>query len=301
MSIITEGLHKINTMNSALVLEGGAMRGLFTAGILDAFMERGFYFPKVVGISAGALQGLSYISRQPGRNVSVNIRFAPDKRYMGLRHLVRDGSYFNFRFMFGKLAHEYVPFNYDKFEKASETLYVGITDCLTGKPVFVSSKSCPLSEFMGVCVASCSIPLLSKPVKLEGKEYVDGGVGMPLVPFPEDLPFPCTKPVYILTRDITYRKKKVPHGFKSLMRAAYGRTYPAVVEGMCSIPERYNEKVKKIIQMEKEGKVFVLRPESPVKVSRVEKDTKKLRALYEEGYQIGMKRFDEMMRWMSEK
>ena len=105
MSIITEGLHKTNTMNSALVLEGGAMRGLFTAGILDAFMERGFYFPKVVGISAGALQGLSYISRQPGRNVSVNIRFAPDKRYMGLRHLVRDGSYFNFRFMFGKLAH----------------------------------------------------------------------------------------------------------------------------------------------------------------------------------------------------
>ena len=178
---------------------------------------------------------------------------------------------------------------------------MGITDCLTGKPVFVSSKSCPLSEFMGVCVASCSIPLLSKPVKLEGKEYVDGGVGMPLVPFPEDLPFPCTKPVYILTRDITYRKKKVPHGFKSLMRAAYGRTYPAVVEGMCSIPERYNEKVEKIIQMEKEGKVFVLRPESPVKVSRVEKDTKKLRALYEEGYQIGMKRFDEMMRWMSEK
>ena len=99
----------------------------------------------------------------------------------------------------------------------------------------------------------------------------------------------------------SYRKKKVPHGFKSVMRAAYGRTYPAVVEGMCSIPERYNEKVEKIIQMEKEGKVFVLRPESPVKVSRVEKDTKKLRALYEEGYQIGMKRFDEMMRWMSEK
>ena len=127
MSIITEGLHKTNTMNSALVLEGGAMRGLFTAGILDAFMERGFYFPKVVGISAGALQGLSYISRQPGRNVSVNIRFAPDKRYMGLRHLVRDGSYFNFRFMFGKLAHEYVPFNYDKFEKASETLYALLT------------------------------------------------------------------------------------------------------------------------------------------------------------------------------
>ena len=94
MSIITEGLHKTNTMNSALVL----------------------------GISAGALQGLSYISRQPGRNVSVNIRFAPDKRYMGLRHLVRDGSYFNFRFMFGKLAHEYVPFNYDKFEKASALL-----------------------------------------------------------------------------------------------------------------------------------------------------------------------------------
>ena len=283
-----------------LVLEGGAMRGLFTAGVLDAFMEHQFYFPQVVGISAGTLHGMGYLSRQLGRGIRVNSVYASDPRYMGFRHMIKGGSFFNFDFMFGDLAHKEAPFDFETFEKAKETLYAVITDCKEGKPHFISSHSLGCDEFVKVSEASCSIPLVSKPVKWRGKPFVDGGVGLPLVPLPEEIPIPHGKIVYVLTRDSTYRKKPVPFWFHGLLDAVFGKEYPAVVEGMCTIPERYNEKVEKVLELEKEGKVFVIRPEHPVHVSRTEKNAGKLRALHGEGYTIGMNRFDEMMRWLHE-
>lgn len=284
-----------------LILEGGAMRGLFTAGVLDAFMDHRFYFKKAAGISAGTLQGLGYLSKQCGRSVRVNSAYAADPRYMGFRHMLKGGSFFNFDFMFGPLAHEEDPFDFETFEKAEEELYAVITDCLEGKPHFISSHDLSSSEFMKVCEASCSIPLVSKPVDWRGKAYVDGGVGMPLVPLPEEIPFPHGKIVYILTRDVNYRKKPVPFWMHGMLKAVYGRTYPAVVDGMCSIPDRYNRKMERVIELEKEGAVFVIRPEKPVTVSRTERDAGKLRKLHGEGYRLAMDRFDEMMRWLHEK
>ncbi|WP_297023021.1 patatin family protein [uncultured Dialister sp.] len=284
-----------------LVMEGGAMRGLFTAGVLDAFMDHHFYFPKVVGISAGTLQGLGYLSRQCGRSVRVNSTYAADPRYMGVRHIIHGGSFFNFDFMFGELAHEADPFDEETFTHAKEELYAVITDCWDGKPHFVSSHNRKWEDYVKVCEASCSIPLVSKPVPIEGNSYVDGGVGLPLVPLPEEIPFSHGKIVYILTRDITYRKKPVPFWLHGLLNRVYGKKFPAVVEGMCSIPERYNKKVDRVIELEKEGKVFVIRPEKPVTVTRIERDAGKLRALHGEGYRIGMDRFDEMMRWLHDK
>lgn len=281
-----------------LVMEGGAMRGLFTAGVLDAFMDHHFYFKKVVGISAGTLQGLGYLSRQCGRSVRVNSAYAADPRYMGLRHMVKGGSFFNFDFMFGPLAHEEDPFDFETFGKAEEELYAVITDCLKGESHFISSHSLSVEEFMKVCEASCSIPLVSKPVEWRGKAYVDGGVGMPLVPLPEEIPFPHGKIVYILTRDVNYRKKPVPFWFHGLLNAVFGRQYPAVVRGMCSIPERYNEKVEKVLALEREGSVFVIRPDEPVTVSRTERDAGKLRKLHGQGYRLAMDHFEEMKRWL---
>lgn len=281
-----------------LVLEGGAMRGLFTAGVLDALLDHHFYFENTVGISAGTLQGLGYLSKQTGRSVRVNAVYAADSRYMGFRHMVRGGSFFNFDFMFGPLAHEEDPFDFKTFEESSQTLYAVITDCLTGKPRFISSYDYDSAEFMKVCEASCSIPLVSKPVEWRGRAYADGGVGLPLVPLPWEIPFPHGKIVYVLTRDAGYRKKPVPFWMHGLLKAVYGREYPAVVEGMCTIPERYNRKVEKVLELEKEGSVFVIRPEKPVTVSRIERDAGKLRELHGEGYRITMERFDEMMRWL---
>lgn len=283
---------------AVLLLEGGAMRGIFTAGVLDAFMEKGLYFPQMVAISAGSLQGVCYVTGQKERNLRVNTRFARDSRYMGLHHLIRGGSYFNFRFIFGDIAHSLEPFDYEGFAEAKEEIYAIATDCETGKPVYFSSKNYSVDDFMRICEASCSIPLFSKPVEFNGSPYVDGGVGMPLCPMPDEIPFPHGKLVYVLTRDETYRKKPAPRAFWSLMQAVYGKTYPLIVEEMCTIPERYNQRAEKLIELEKEGKIFIIRPDEPPDVSRTESDPRKLLHLHGEGYHLGMKRFEELMRYL---
>ena len=285
---------------SLLIMEGGAMRGLFTAGVLDAFMEEGLYFPCSMGISAGSMQGLCYLAHQRGRSLRMNTRFAKDPRYMGLRHLVKRGSYFNFHFIFGELSKSIDPYDFVTAEKSKETLYIIMTDAFTGQPVYVSSRSCTMREFFKISEASCSIPLFSKPVPLKGSIYVDGGIGMPFVPLPEELPTCCRKPVYILTRDRDYRKKPVPAGFHALLSLLYGKDYPRVVEKMCAIPAIYNEKVEKLLSLEKEGRVFVIRPRKPVVVSRTEKNVEKLRSLHREGYEAGLACHEDLMRWLHE-
>lgn len=283
---------------AALILEGGAMRGIFAAGVLDVFLERGLYFPKMAAISAGTLQAVCYAARQRGRNRRINLTFCRDPRYMGLRHLLSGGSYFNFRFMFGELAHTLDRFDYETFEGNPQELFAVITDCETGAPRYVSSKSRGTEDFMTVCEASCSIPLFSKPVPVDGNFYVDGGVGLPLAPLPAELPFPCEKPVYILTRAAGYRKKPAPRAFRWLMDAAYGKKFPKIAEEMCTIPERYNARLTEIEALEREGKAFVFRSVRPVMVSRVEKDPEKLDALYREGETLARERIEELEAWL---
>lgn len=274
------------------------MRGVFTAGVLDAFMEKGLYFPRMIAISAGALQGVCYVTGQKERNLRVNTRFAQDSRYMGLRHLLRGGSYFNFRFIFGDIAHTLEPFDYAGFAKAKEEIFAIATGCTEGKPVYFSNKNYDGDAFMKICEASCSIPLFSKPVKFGDASYVDGGVGMPLCPLPGEIPFPHGKLVYILTRDVSYRKKPAPFVFWTLMQAFYGKKFPAIAEEMCTLPERYNQRADELIQLEKEGRVFIIRPEAAPDVSRTERNPHKLLRLHGEGYRLGMKRFGELMRWL---
>ncbi len=285
---------------SLLIMEGGAMRGLFTAGVLDALMDKGLYFEKSMGISAGSMQGLGYLSHQSGRSLRLNMTYAEDKRYMGISHLLKEGSYFNFHFIFGELSDTIDSYDFEAAEQAKETMYIIMTDAKTGEAVYVSSKSCTMRAFFKISEASCSIPLFSQPVPLGGHFYVDGGIAMPFVPLPEELPFPVKKPVYILTRDENYRKKPVPPGFHGLLSAFYGKEYPRVVEDMCRIPPIYNEKVEKLLALEREGKVYIIRPERPVTVSRTEKNVKKLQALHQEGYETLMGCYDSLTRWLHE-
>lgn len=285
---------------SALMLEGGAMRGLFTAGVLDAFMEHKLYFAKTVAISAGTMQGLGYLSRQKGRNYKANIVYSSDRRYMGLEHLICEGSYFNFNFIYGDLAHKLIPYDFDEFNNTDMEMLAVITRCDTGECVYISNLDMDEKKYLNACRASCAMPLFSKAVNVEGIPCVDGGVAMPLAPLPDELPFECIKPVYILTRDIKYRKKEISSLYCSIIKKFYGSEYPKIAEMICSIPAIYNEKVEKLLQLEKEGKAFVIRPEHEVEVSRVERNRTKLKILYKEGYKTGMDRFDEMMRWIRE-
>ena len=284
---------------AALILEGGAMRGLFTAGVLDFWQKQNCFFAKIASVSAGTLQALSYVSRQPNRNRRVNLTYCRDSRYMGLRHWLFDGGYFNLRFIFGELAHRLDPFDYETFARSPQELFALITDCETGAPRFVSSRSCDAETYMTACIAGATIPFVSRPVIFDGRAYVDGGVSIPLAPLPEELPFPAKRAVYVLTRDVGYCKKPVSAAAERLMKY-FGARYPKIVSGMISIPARYNARADVLKKWEKEGRAFLIRPEKPVIVTRTEKDPKKLSDLYEEGYRMAERCFEAMAKWLEE-
>lgn len=280
-----------------LLLEGGAMRGVFTAGVLDAWGRSGIFFSPIAAVSAGTLHALSYLSRQPGRNIEVNRHYAPDKRYMGLRHLLREGSYFNFDFMFKDIAEKLIPFDYQTFHEAGETLYAVLTSCETGKAVYVANHECALSDFLTACRVSSSIPVFCRPVEFQGHLYVDGGAAVPAAPLPDELPFPCGKPVYVLTREYGYRKPPFPAVMDFISRHMY-RAYPALTETLRRSSELYNEKVEQIENMEKAGRAFVIRPRGPVLVKRNETDVRKIDAFYQEGVKAGMNCIKALREWL---
>ena len=285
---------------AALILEGGAMRGVFEAGVLDAFLEKGLRFLKVIGTSAGAMQAICYLSEQKGRNIRINAKYCNDKRYMGFRHLLKKRNYFNFDFMFGQLTYKLDPIDIEALKNTKSDLRVVVTNCLNGQAEYISNKDYPVDEYMNVIKASASIPLLSPPVNIGDVLYADGGVAMPLVPLPEELPFPTAKPVYILTRDASYRKKEIPGICKPFIGFMAGNKYPAVLSALYRVPSVYNQKMEMLLRLEEKGEIFVIRPQGPVSVKRAETDSDKLLQLHNEGYRIGMERFDELMGWLYE-
>lgn len=264
---------------TALVLEGGAMRGIYTAGALDIFLEQGLIFPYVIGVSAGALNGLSYISGQKGRNAKVTLEYANDPRYLGVRGLVRDRSIFNFEFMFGELAHDLVPFDWDAFEHSPQRFVAVASNCLNGRPAYFEKTKC--SDIYKASAASGSMPLFSKMIEMDGVPYLDGGVAIP-TGRSEALRQGYQKQVLILTRPKGYRKPPIRTAVKYLYARAF-KKYPALLQKLLTVPERYNAEMSIIDRLEQEGQIFVIRPGQPVLISRMEKDLEKLENLYWEG------------------
>lgn len=279
---------------AALILEGGALRSLFTSGVLDVFMEHDIYFETVCGVSAGSLAAISYLSKQIGRTARLNIGYVRDKRYLSIHSLIHDKMLFNFDFLFGELSHTLVPLDYDTFYASKQNLVAITTDVQTGKAVaFEKNSGC---DILLACRASSSLPLLSKNVTIDGRDYVDGGVAES-IPYRWAIEQGYEKLVLILTRDITYRKKPVGEGMQRLYRSKY-KDNPDLVEALISAPEHYNQMVEEIIELEKQGRLFVIRPEERVKVSRTEKNTKKLKELYQIGRTIGEKQLDGMLEYL---
>lgn len=265
---------------TTIVLEGGALRGVYSSGVLDVLMEHGLWFPNVVGVSAGALNGLSYLSRQPYRSVSIQLHHVRDPRYMGVSSLLKKGHhFFNFDFLFGEISDCLIPFDYDAFSKAEERLYAVATNCETGEATFLHKGNCP--DIFQACRASASMPLLSKVIPIGGTIYLDGGVSNP-VPLPDELPFAAEKIVLVLTRPKGYRKQPVSPAIRKLYHRHFSH-YPELVRILDQGPERYNRRMERIDQLEAAGKVFVIRPQTAVTVSRTEKNIAKLSELYQQG------------------
>lgn len=268
-------------MKIGLVLEGGGMRGIYTVGVLDAFEKNNFMPDYLIGVSAGASNGVSFISRQKGRSLRINTNYINDRRYLSLYNLLTQGSLFGMDFIYNEIPNKIDPFDYETFFKNPCDFKVGVTDALTGEPVFYGKDS--LKDGAIVLKASASIPMVSKAVIYKGREYFDGGTSSS-IPVDEALRDGCDKLIVVLTRDRKFIKPPLKmQGFCSLVM----RKYPAMVELLKRHHEVYLENQKRIEELEKEGKAFVIAPETLLLIDRFEKKKEKLLKEYHHGFNDG--------------
>ncbi|SDN74422.1 Predicted phospholipase, patatin/cPLA2 family [Paenibacillus sp. yr247] len=276
-----------------LVLEGGGMRGVYTAGVLEYFMEQDLYFPYVVGVSAGACNAASYISKQPGRNKKVTIDYIGDHRYLSYRNLVRHKSIFGMDFIFNELPNKLVPFDYDAFYNSPQQFAIGTTDAHTGEPVYYTKHQL-MQQTMPIIQASSSLPFVAKPILYEGRTLFDGGLVDP-IPVQKSLADGNRKHIIVLTKEQGYRKS--PFKQRWLAKSFYPQ-YNGLVNVLVNRSEIYNRTLETVEQMEAEGSAIVIRPSSKVVVSRMEKDPKKLEALHKLGYEDAKRLGSQLKQWL---
>lgn len=264
--------------NTALVLEGGGLRGVFTCGVLDFFMDHGIRFPFTVGVSAGACNGLSYMSGQRGRARASNIDLMEKHHYVGVKYLFTQGCIMDFKLLFEDFPERIIPYDYPAYAANPDRFVMVTTNCLTGKAEYFEEKHDP-SRIMDIVRASSSLPFVSKITYVDGVPMLDGGIA-DSIPVEYAMSQGYTKLVVVLTRNRGYRKKE------GQMRAArlFYRKYPALQKAISERNAVYNRTMDLIERLEDEGRIVVIRPVRPVEVSRMEKDTKKLASLYQEGY-----------------
>lgn len=267
-------------MAIGLVLEGGGMRGWYTAGVLTALNENRISFPVVYGISAGALNALDYISGQNTRGQAAEaMKYAADERYVSVSNLRRTGSLFDFDFIFGELYHKLMPFDYGAFFSSPVELKAGATDLKTGQAVFFGKAD--MDENFTPVRASCSLPMVSNVVSFRDRQLLDGGCAMP-IPVERSIFDGNRRNVIVLTRDASYRKGPHPEFPRAVLRVRYG-AYPNFVETMMRRPEVYNGELDVCSRLEREGGAVVIRPSVPIVTSRYEKDPARLREIYDLG------------------
>ena len=269
-----------------LVLEGGGMRGVFTCGVLDYFLDAGLRFPYVVGVSAGACNGLSFMSRQRGRARTSNIEMLRDYKYIGLRFLPRQHSILDLNFLFGEMPSTILPYDYDAYRANPTCFEMVTTDCLTGKACYLHEPSDPV-RLLRICQASSSLPYVCPVIYVDNIPMLDGGI-VDSIPVLHAIEKGYEKNVVVLTRNKGYRKSekdiRVP-------RFIYNR-FPHLREALSHRCAVYNEQLQLVEQMEEEGKVIAIRPKKRLEVGRMERNINRLIALYEEGYECGREAFE---------
>ena len=270
----------MNTDNTALVLEGGGLRGVFTCGVLDCFMDHGIRFPFIVGVSAGACNGLSYMSGQRGRAKKSNIDLMDEHHYIGFKYLLTQGCIMDFKLLFEDFPEKIIPYDYDAYFLNPTRFVMVTTNCLTGKAEYFEEKSSS-ERVMEIVRASSSLPFVSPITYVDGIPMLDGGI-VDSIPVEYAINQGYDKLVVILTRNKGYRKKE---SRMPLAKITY-RKYPNLRKALQERNATYNRTMDLIERLEAEGKITVIRPLKPVEVGRMEKDTAKLRALYQEGYDL---------------
>lgn len=280
-------------MKSGLVLEGGAMRGMFTAGVLDVFLEEGVRLDCVAGVSAGALFGVNYLSGQKGRAIRYNKRFNRDKAYMGLLPLLREGNLVSTRYAYEEVPRRLDPFDDEAFRRAGVPFYAVVTDVDSGEPAYIQVRS--VFEQMDALRASGSMPFVSRPVPIGGRRYLDGGIA-DSIPFEWLARQGCDRLVVVLTREAGYQKEAMSPALVKL----YGLRYPRVAEKLGQRHRLYNRSLEQLARWEAAGRAFVIRPPEPIAVKRTETDPEKLQAAHDLGVREARARLAALRAYLAE-
>ena len=272
---------------TGLVLEGGGMRGVFTCGVLDYLMDHKISFPYTIGVSAGACNGLSYMSHQRGRGKYSNIDLLAKYKYIGIRPLLKRRGLIDQPLLFHRFPDRILPYNYKAYAENPNRFEMVTTDCLTGSPCYYEEKY-DEKRIINIVKASSSLPYACPIIEVEGRPMLDGGI-VDSIPLLRAYEQGCDKCVVVLTRNRGYRKtvKKV------FVPNFIYKEYPRLRVALRNRNKLYNEQLDLVERLEDEGKIIVIRPEKPIVVGRMETNTKKLTDLYEQGYACAKKVFEE--------
>ncbi|MBM7603639.1 putative patatin/cPLA2 family phospholipase [Metabacillus crassostreae] len=280
-------------VNAGLVLEGGGMRGIYTAGVLEYFMEQNLYLPYVIGVSAGACFGASYLSRQKGRNKKVNIDYITHPKYLSYKNFIKHRQLFGMDFLFDEIPNKIVPYDFQTFHSSPEEFVITTTDCQTGLPVYYK-KADYEQDVLTVIRASSSLPFISPIVEFGGRLLLDGGIS-DSIPIKKAETDGFKRNIVILTKNDFYKKKK--SNIKWMLNRYYSQ-YPKLVEAVLSRYEMYNKTLEHISEQERNGNIFVLRPSKKLKVGRIERNPKKLEELYLLGINDAKRSFLDLKSWL---
>lgn len=278
-------------MKTGLVLEGGGMRGMYTEGVLDVMLDNQIHFDGVIGVSAGALFGVNFLSGQKKRALRYSKKYNGDKDYMGIRPLLREGNIVSTRLAYEKIPKEWDKFDDEAFQKSGVPFYAVVTDIETGKPEYIRIESG--YEQMDTLRASGSMPFVSKPVEINGKKYLDGGI-TDSIPVEKFQRMGYDRIVVVLTRNLGYRKEPMSPLF---WKYTY-RKYPHLRKCLKERHNMYNSTIQKIRVQEREKKLFVVRPSQAIQISRVEKSPENLQRVYDLGVADMQSRIGELKRYL---
>ena len=282
-------------MKKGLIMEGGAMRGMFTAGVIDVLMEQGIEFDGAIGVSAGAAFGCNYKSKQIGRVIRYNTRFCQDPRYGGFRVLLKEGNYYSRKFCYEDVPLKYDVFDYDTYESNPMEFYIVCTDVDTGKAEYHKYEN-RHDHGLDWIRASASMPLVSRMVAIDGRRYLDGALA-DSIPVQYFASIGYDRNVVILTQPKGFRKK--PDSLLPLMKLYY-RKFPKLVAAIVTRHETYNATLDHISQQEAAGTLLVIRPSEALPISRTEKDPRKLRQVYEIGRRTAEARMEEIRNYLDQ-
>ena len=278
---------------AGLVLEGGGMKGIYTAGVLEFFLDKDIEFSSCYGVSAGACHLCSFLSKQKKRAYRVAVNYLDNKKYCGAFSLLTTGDLFGVDMCYDLIPNYLYPYDFETFGKYEGKAYAVVTNIRTGEAEYIQLKD--MHEDIQAVRASSSMPLVSRKVKMGGEYYLDGGIA-DSIPIARSIADGNEKNVVIMTKEIGFTRK--PESNLAILKVRYAK-YPKVYERMKERDKQYNHTLDYLDEMEKEGKAFIIRPKRKSEVGRVEKDRNKLDALYEEGYRDAEECYVELLEYLS--